>query len=426
MPDKLPTTPGSSAPALKPTTRPKPGAALAAFAAQVNAHRAAQPPRLIFAMDATGSRQPAWDMAVKLQSEMFSAVANGGLLVQLVAYMGGLPLHDGGTVVGSRDGTPTVAGGKPVDKNPARLIAGPFTSSSDVLGALMRKVVCRVGYTQLARVLRHAISTHRKTPIKAMVIVGDAAEHDGGRQGGEVEQDRTEDVLALAHQLGRAGVPVFMFQEGENKNAREAFQAIAKATKGAYAPFSEGSADQLKELLKAVATFAVSGVEGLKAIAGTDKTAVAGVLFSCLTGGGTPPTPQPNAKPPKLLDVVEDAINDPPPDIDYSVPVKGPRPKNPMEDALLATMPFLDALDQLDAGTLDEPTVDKTTAAVSKAMTMDLGTGLAAAEMEGVADELARKAQALANKGGRIGDKIQALAYQSHALATMLHAKLGE
>src|SRR5262249_12005125 len=45
--------------------------------------------RLIFAMDATMSRQPTWDMALALQADMFHAVtAIGGLNVQLVYFRG--------------------------------------------------------------------------------------------------------------------------------------------------------------------------------------------------------------------------------------------------------------------------------------------------------------------------------------------------
>jgi hypothetical protein len=45
--------------------------------------------RLIFALDATMSRQPTWDQACKLQAEMFrEAAAIGGLDIQLVYYRG--------------------------------------------------------------------------------------------------------------------------------------------------------------------------------------------------------------------------------------------------------------------------------------------------------------------------------------------------
>jgi len=66
----------------------------------------------------------------------------------------------------------------------------------------------------------------------------------------------------------------------------------ARRHEGRLAPFSDGSADQLRDLLKALAVFAVSGVEGLKAMVGaTDKTAAlpaAAVLLSCLTGTRAP------------------------------------------------------------------------------------------------------------------------------------------
>ena len=45
--------------------------------------------RLIFALDATMSRQPTWDQACHLQAEMFrEAAAVGGLDLQLVYYRG--------------------------------------------------------------------------------------------------------------------------------------------------------------------------------------------------------------------------------------------------------------------------------------------------------------------------------------------------
>ena len=45
--------------------------------------------RLIFALDATASRQPTWDTACILQAEMFREVtAIGGLDVQLIYYRG--------------------------------------------------------------------------------------------------------------------------------------------------------------------------------------------------------------------------------------------------------------------------------------------------------------------------------------------------
>ncbi|MGE0259958.1 MAG: VWA domain-containing protein, partial [Alphaproteobacteria bacterium] len=45
--------------------------------------------RLIFALDATASREPSWDRACRIQGELFEATAAlGGLDVKLVYYRG--------------------------------------------------------------------------------------------------------------------------------------------------------------------------------------------------------------------------------------------------------------------------------------------------------------------------------------------------
>src|ERR1700722_1390786 len=70
-----------------------PSAEIDAFLADLQRAPAARPAtgrgRLIFAMDATASREPSWDRACKIQGEMFEATAAlGGLEVQLVFYRG--------------------------------------------------------------------------------------------------------------------------------------------------------------------------------------------------------------------------------------------------------------------------------------------------------------------------------------------------
>jgi len=423
MSDSLPTKPGSSTPAVKLAGKaPAPARrrdAADLFLEQATAADRAEPSRVIMAIDATGSREATWDAACCIQADMFKAVATGGLQVQLVAFLGGLQLYGGGTVLGMVDGTPTVAGGEPVDKNPARLLTGPkgptgepaFTSSSEVLDRLMRKITCKVGYSQIERVLRHALDTHRKTAIKGVVVIGDMFE------------ENIESVLAVARELGRAQVKVFMFQEGDNAKARKAFEAIAAATEGAYAPFSDGSADQLRDLLKALAVFAVSGVEGLKAMVGaTDKTAAlpaAAVLLSCLTGTRAPKS------------------DDEPIDIDYSVPVKGPRPKSPMTIIAEASGMIITAIEKVKTVPGEAflrpalAAMDEATKAVDAAMKAITGLPAVstddAGEMIDDADELAKLAQALAHKTlGEVADEAQALAYKAHAHAMLLRSKSGQ
>src|SRR6056297_2565137 len=56
---------------------------------QTGAGPGGKPGRLIFALDATGSREPTWDQACHLQSELFMATRDlGGLAIQLCYYRG--------------------------------------------------------------------------------------------------------------------------------------------------------------------------------------------------------------------------------------------------------------------------------------------------------------------------------------------------
>ncbi|MFN5683589.1 MAG: VWA domain-containing protein, partial [Bradyrhizobium sp.] len=75
-----------------PQAEPSGGDAIAAFVAQVRAMAPATQGargRLVFALDATLSRQPTWDRACVIQAEMFDAAAAlGGLDVKLVYFRG--------------------------------------------------------------------------------------------------------------------------------------------------------------------------------------------------------------------------------------------------------------------------------------------------------------------------------------------------
>jgi hypothetical protein len=185
--------------------------------------------RLMFAMDATMSRQPTWDMALQTQGQMFDAVRDvGGLDVQLVFFRGfGECRH-------------------------SRWVSDPAA-----LQKLMSSVSCRGGQTQIKRVLSHALDEAGGKGVSAVVYVGDAME---------------ENIDLLAHDAGRLGlmgIPVFLFQEGYDRVAEAGFKEIARLTKGAWCRFDAGSADQLRELLRAVAVYASGGREALKKLADT-------------------------------------------------------------------------------------------------------------------------------------------------------------
>ncbi|MDH3241316.1 MAG: VWA domain-containing protein [Alphaproteobacteria bacterium] len=180
--------------------------------------------RLIFAMDATASREPTWDRACHIQGEMFAATDSlGGLEVQLVFYRGFKECK-----------------------------ASPWVASSRELVRRMTAVSCLGGHTQIGRVLAHAVKETRKKRVDALVFVGDAMEED------------VDDLSHAAGELGLLGVPTFVFHEGHDPVAARGFRQIAKLTKGAYCPFDAGSAEQLKDLLSAVAVYAAGGRRALE------------------------------------------------------------------------------------------------------------------------------------------------------------------
>lgn len=180
--------------------------------------------RLMFAMDATASREPTWDQACHLQAEMFHSTDSlGGLDVQLVFFRGF-----------------------------GECKSSPWVNSSDELVRRMVKVRCLGGRTQLRKILRHAIKETDAKRINALVFVGDCFEED------------IDDVCHVAGELGVRGVPAFLFQEGHDPMASQAFAQIARLTGGAHCRFDLSSAQQLKDLLSAVAVFAAGGHAALE------------------------------------------------------------------------------------------------------------------------------------------------------------------
>jgi hypothetical protein len=181
--------------------------------------------RLIFALDATASREPTWDRACQIQGEMFEATAAlGGLNVKLAFYRG---------------------------FNECK--ASRWLTTAADLHRAMRAVSCAGGQTQIARVLEHALAETGRQRVNALVFVGDAMEENVDR------------LCHLAGELGLNGVPVFVFHEGGNPVAGRAFQQIAKLSRGAYLAFDLASAGRLRELLGAIAVYASGGYRVLTA-----------------------------------------------------------------------------------------------------------------------------------------------------------------
>jgi hypothetical protein len=189
---------------------------LEAFFARANPVRA----RLIFALDATASRQPTWDTAAQLQARMFETVATiGGLDVQLVYYRGC------GECVASR-----------------------WCSDTQSLAAVMSRVTCAAGHTQIRKVLSHARQESAREKVTGLILISDACE--------EVPCDLYVEACEL-------GVPVFMFQEGADEHVGKIYAEIARITGGAHCKFDAGAAQRLRDLLAAVAAFATGGIRAL-------------------------------------------------------------------------------------------------------------------------------------------------------------------
>jgi len=205
---------------------------VAAFVAKARAlspHAPGAKGRLIFALDATMSRQPTWDMACALQADMFREAASlGSLDIRLVYYRG---------------------------YNECRATA--WISDSAKLATLMSTIDCRGGDTQIGRVLTDARREAVASGVRAVVFVGDAME------------EKVDALCAKAGELGMLKVPVFLFQEGRDATAEQAFREIARLTGGAWCRFDPGAAAQLRELLRAAAAYAAGGREALLKLAKT-------------------------------------------------------------------------------------------------------------------------------------------------------------
>lgn len=230
--DAVSTTTGGAVPQTGTSTSED----IAAFVAKARAlspHAPGARGRLIFALDATMSRQPTWDMACALQADMFREAATlGSLDIRLVYYRGLNECRSTGWI-----------------------------SDSTRLATLMSTIDCRGGDTQIGKVLTEARREAVASGVRAVVFIGDAME------------ERLEELCARAGELGMLKVPVFVFQEGHDAVAEQAFREIARLTGGAWCRFDPGAAAQLRELLRAAAAYAAGGREALLKLAQTASSA---------------------------------------------------------------------------------------------------------------------------------------------------------
>ena len=139
--------------------------------------------RVVFAIDATGSREKTWDMASTLQAAMFEETARvGSLEVQLIYYRGD------------------------------ECQSTPWTADAGELAKTMRCIRCENGGTQILRVLEHIKQESARQKIAASIFVGDAVE--------ETPQHLYDVAAGL-------GVPLFAFQEGDGLVVRNRSPRLA-------------------------------------------------------------------------------------------------------------------------------------------------------------------------------------------------------
>ena len=180
--------------------------------------------RLLFAMDATASREPIWDQAMQVQGEMFLEAAKlGGLAIKIAYYRGFMECY-----------------------------SLPWSADGVQLLQKMSAIRCAAGATQIGRILKLALDEHETRKLNAAVFVGDSMEED------------CDKLAALAGRLGIVGLPVFVFQDGYDAVAEKTFREIARLSRGAWCRFDAASPGQLRDLLCGVAVYASGGAGALE------------------------------------------------------------------------------------------------------------------------------------------------------------------
>ena len=181
--------------------------------------------RILFALDATASRELTWDLASRLHGELFEAASDdGSTAVQLVHYGGFNEFH-----------------------------ASPWTTRPAALLRQMTEVRCRGGLTQIQRVLEHALAETSQARIRAVVFIGDACEEPVDKVA-----DRRRPLSTLPKRRCSCS------RKARTPDASRVFRQVARLTGGAHSPFAPGRAADLRALLKAVAHFAASGRRGVE------------------------------------------------------------------------------------------------------------------------------------------------------------------
>ena len=179
-------------------------------------------PRLVFAVDATASREPAWAAARQVTDALVNALPN--TLDVALAVHGGSRVHT----------------------------FTPFTSDARTLRDRAAGVVCQAGMTRLLPVLSASL---RQPAVRVVIYIGDVFEES-------LTQGRS-----LADAMGAKRIRLIVLHDTAALDARrdaELFWDLAKRTGGCVLPFDAGAPGRLRDILSAVAVYAVGGEKLLR------------------------------------------------------------------------------------------------------------------------------------------------------------------
>ena len=178
--------------------------------------------RLVFGFDATASREPAWATARQVTDALVRALP--GELDVALAVHGGSRLHT----------------------------FTEFTADPNTLRDRAASITCRAGHTQLLPLLSRSLAS---PGLRVITYIGDVYEESPARG------------RKLADELGCQGIRLIVLHDIAHWTARrdaELFLDLARRTGGCVLPFDASAAGLLRELLAAIAVFAVGGAELLQ------------------------------------------------------------------------------------------------------------------------------------------------------------------
>ena len=179
-------------------------------------------PRLVFGFDATASREPAWATARQVTDALVRALP--GELDVALAVHGGSRLHT----------------------------FTDFTAEPNMLRDCAASINCISGWTQLLPILSRSLAA---PGVRVVTYIGDVYEESPGRG------------RKLADELGAKGIKLIVLHDTAHWTARrdaEVFLDLARRTGGCVLPFDADAPARLRELLAAIAVYAVGGAKLLQ------------------------------------------------------------------------------------------------------------------------------------------------------------------